>query len=1686
MQEEEPKQTGKPRTRRTTIKRVLRWVLAVLLLPVILVFLLGVALYIPAVQDLVRGKAVDFLHEKLGTQVGLEKLVLRFPLGLSLHGFHLADQQGDTLIHAGELKARVSLTGFFNNSIHITGLALADTRAHLAQDADSVFNFQFIVDAFAGDSDVEEEPSEGPGWTFTVDGVSLKNIHFSTDMRPSRMELDLRLGELDLPLKTFDLDSMRFHAEDLRIADLRIAMASAPSEPEPDTYPLLESPFGDLDLKMRSATLERIAFTMATHDGPDSLWLSVAEVKLDVNDLDTRDQRFDLRRLLVDGLDYGMVSGVDQAEVEVVTEPPWLAEQDGFRFFLRDLDVRIDEVDVRASSFAMHQERVATPVGTFDPAHVVITGLSARLNGLVANNDLVAARINEFGGRYGTPAQDFQVSTDLRATPAVIDVAGTQVRWNDLQAQLSAHIEQGSLHNAYRSPERVPMQLQLSAAVPQEHQAQLFALLPSGTLPVASIPEGFELDARVVGTMERLDTIHLELLGDAGTVLNLSGSVDHANNADRLAFDLHVEPFTMGAGVRSIARAYATDVPVFPAHLSLRASAQGDPNRMRATFDLGSDLAHANGHVQLDGWKKELPDAVDVDLRATGIALAELLGDTAWRKADVLVRAEAKALNSDQRTGSLEVRPTKLVHQGVDLSDLLLTGTIQGDSVFAQLEASSDPLTLAMKASSTWPAKNEDLRASVDLKIARADLKALGVVDHDLAVTGNWNGEVVTDTAGQLSVALVMDGTGLESGSQTFVFETLAVSGYMGVDSTSATVRSDALDVLFNANIGVDTLVVRMMEKGRSYFTTDTAYRTGSGERFDLSVDLKRNEWLAGMMVPGLHAVELERLVAHYDGDKDELMADISLPLLRYDSVQVNGTSFSLDAMGRTMNARLAVEHIEQGEYWVDGLSVDAQGSGGDLSAALRIASDEVERYAVGMEFHRIPEGMEFHLKPELVLDMRPWVVDAENSLRITDDRLIAERFTLSSADERIELHTPERMLEIGLDGLRIATLANIISTPDSFPLADGRMRGTVRLPANGSTGLAVDLTIDELELLATDLGTLDLDFLGEANERYKGKAVLTHEVNRFDAKVDIAPENLRGMAALDLRDISFLRPFISEYVYELSGGLDGAVSLIQQGERTDLRGRLHFKEARVGVVATGATYTLVDEVVEMNDAGIRMKEFDMLDSLGNVFRLDGDIRTAANTDPQLDLRIRTERFQLVSSTIEQNEQFFGDLFARIDLNVSGAAVRPKVKGELGILSGTDFSVVLPGSTVELVNAEGIVVFTDDINAVDTLALNGDAAALRDSLQALLPGVELDLRIKVDKEAVFAIVLDPAAGDQATVSGAADLEFRYAPDAPMYLSGPFIVEQGAYTLDLYGLVKKRFELVKGGSVRWSGDPVKAEMDLRARYLSETAPFALVASEGTLDSERNRLQQPLPFEVLINIAGNMTTPAISFGIDLDRQVRNSFPKVNNKLDQLNQQGNDEELNRQVFGLLVLNSFIQDEGSGGSPSSGIATSAARNSVNGLLTDQMNKLTGRYLKGVDISLGVNTYDQMNGESNYQRTSLDYRVSKSVLDDRLSFEVGGSVGVDEQNSQVSNVSNTRAAQYAILYDLTRDGRFRIRGFHENAYDLYDGEIANSGVAFMFTKEFEENERARTAARKREMERRENRKAEQYDEPGE
>ncbi|MBK9196362.1 MAG: translocation/assembly module TamB domain-containing protein [Flavobacteriales bacterium] len=1025
---------------------------------------------------------------------------------------------------------------------------------------------------------------------------------------------------------------------------------------------------------------------------------------------------------------------------------------------------------------------------------------------------------------------------------------------------------------------------------------------------------------------------------------------------------------------------------------------------MKGDLDLRSDLGDVEGTVGAIGLHGGMPDAMNADLIINNVPLDRFTGDTAMGLVSAKITGKGQALNTSDRSGSVEILPSRLLYAGQDFSGSRIAANIQSDSIHAEVMTNAPALAVTLRADGRWPVGSDTISGAVALRADRLQLQAMGWYPYPVGVEGQWEGTATFSLDGFAEFALEGDSVLLSNNERSFRFEEFAVQGRLATDSTLFLLATDALEVEYSTNVPVDSLLPRTREKLLSFFREDTTFVPLTSERMSLRVALPKTEWLTGIVLPDLKAIELEEFTGYYDSDADALRLKIDLPVLQYQDISISALTLNADAKGTALDGGLRMDSIHYNDLHVDGLALTANSGPGTLKAALRIEQDDGKpKYVVPIDFRRIDGEIAMHLAEGLVLDTSAWTVDPLNELRFTDAGPVAEHFILSSGEQRAELVTTANSTEVHLDHFNMGALLNFVSTRDSVPMVGGVLTGEVLLPLNTSTALRADLRVEELRVTGKPMGDLVVHAEGPGSDQYKVNARLENGTNALDADARYdggqQPPAMEAHARIGLTDMAFLQPFAGGVLYELGGGLNGTVDWRKLKTGHSLLGDLTFTNAIVGVKQTGARYELRSERLLADADGLTFNNFTVLDSLGNAFVLHGQVFTTDLSSMRFDLDLHTDSFQLVNSAPSKDELFYGDLFAALDVRVTGTDNAPVVKGDLGILAGTNLSVVLPGSQVKLVESEGIVEFTTDLSGMDTTIQATAEERLRDSLRAHLPKVDLDLHVRVDDRAAFAIVLDPTTGDQATFQGKGDLRFQYDPEGQMRLTGPFTVSEGGYTLQFYGLVKKRFDLVSGSTVTWDGDPIGAHMDIKARYRSESAAYPLVAnSTGELsEAERNRLSARLPFEVVINIAGGMEKPDIGFAIDLPREYRNSYPQVNDELDRLADRSREEERNRQVFGLLVLNSFIQDEAAGGAPSSSIASSAARNSVNGILSDQMNKITGRFVKGVDIQLGVSTIDQTQGSSTYQRTSVDYKVSKSFLDKRLSFEVGGSVRVDE-----------------------------------------------------------------------------------------
>ncbi len=236
------------------------------------------------------------------------------------------------------------------------------------------------------------------------------------------------------------------------------------------------------------------------------------------------------------------------------------------------------------------------------------------------------------------------------------------------------------------------------------------------------------------------------------------------------------------------------------------------------------------------------------------------------------------------------------------------------------------------------------------------------------------------------------------------------------------------------------------------------------------------------------------------------------------------------------------------------------------------------------------------------------------------------------------------------------------------------------------------------------------------------------------------------------------------------------------------------------------------------------------------------------------------------------------------------------------------------------------------------------------------------------------MVIDELNGDNIRLKGNAQLNTGIAPNGELFLLGSYDLTEGSYDLTLE-ILKRQFQIQKGSTLIWTGDPMKADLNI-------TASYPVMVDPGSISSKFQGSSK-VPIQVQIIITGNLTTPNITFNIvpgsEISDEVRREIVAQTFWNDMTN---NPSEMNKQAFALLITNKFITDQSSPGFNLGSSAEAVARQSVSQLLSDQLNNLASDLIKGVDLDIGLNsTADQTTGA----RTDLNLGLSKAFLNNRL-----------------------------------------------------------------------------------------------------
>jgi hypothetical protein len=289
----------------------------------------------------------------------------------------------------------------------------------------------------------------------------------------------------------------------------------------------------------------------------------------------------------------------------------------------------------------------------------------------------------------------------------------------------------------------------------------------------------------------------------------------------------------------------------------------------------------------------------------------------------------------------------------------------------------------------------------------------------------------------------------------------------------------------------------------------------------------------------------------------------------------------------------------------------------------------------------------------------------------------------------------------------------------------------------------------------------------------------------------------------------------------------------------------------------------------------------------------------------------------------------------------------------------------------------------------------------------------------------------------------------------MSLTGAYNLNEGSYLVSLESIIKKKFDIDAGSTIIWNGDPLEAEISIDARYSVRAAPYDLVADQisGLSDTDKGGYKQRYPFLVILKLRGQILHPQISFTIQLEPENKGILGgAVNQKLSLLNE--DESALNKQVFALLVLGRFIQ-ENPFQTESAGGTSSIIRSTVGKFLSTQLNQLSSKMLPGMELNFDIQSYDDYQSGQAKGRTQIEIGVKKQLFNERLSVQLGGAVDVEGEKAKQNSASNI-TSDVTVEYKLTEDGRFRLKGFRHNQYEgAIEGQLVETGIGIQFVHDF-------------------------------
>ncbi|WP_225876834.1 translocation/assembly module TamB domain-containing protein [Flavobacterium muglaense] len=587
--------------------------------------------------------------------------------------------------------------------------------------------------------------------------------------------------------------------------------------------------------------------------------------------------------------------------------------------------------------------------------------------------------------------------------------------------------------------------------------------------------------------------------------------------------------------------------------------------------------------------------------------------------------------------------------------------------------------------------------------------------------------------------------------------------------------------------------------------------------------------------------------------------------------------------------------------------------------------------------------------------------------------------------------------------------LFKITPADDKF-VFNGNINGEINFKQNNAIYKpTASLKVDHLNINKTDLGVLSFDIEGDENlEKFTINSFLENEnlesLNAFGNFQVINKETILDLQLkLDKFNLGILSSIGGDVMTNIRGLISGNAAIEGNLKKPKINGRLYADQTGMTIPYLNVDYVLNDRsIIDLVDQKFLFRSNTITDSkFDTKGTLNGLIEHNNFGDWKLDLAVDTKRFLVLDTKDKEDAAYYGTAFidgsATIKGPTNGLFINVSAKSEKGT------AVKIPINDAESVSDNNFIHF---LTAKEKY--NIEKGIVDNSRK--YKGLELEFDLDITPDAEVEVILDRNSGHGMKGKGYGSLLFKINTLGKFNMWGDFQPYEGSYNFKYGGLVDKKFDVKKGGSISWEGNPMKAQLNLEAVYKTIANPAVLL--------ENSSFNKKVPVEVVIGIKGDLASPEPDFNIE--------FPTVSNVLkSEIQYKLNDKDV-RQTQALYLLSSggFLSPEGVTQSDFSGSLFETASSLLGGIIKSDNEKFkVGFNYIAADRRIGKET---------------DGRVVATIsskINERIT--INGKVGVPFGGINESAIVGDLEVQYRV----NDDGTLNLRLFNRENDINYIGQ---------------------------------------------